>query len=177
MKKLLVLILVLAMASAGWAATVTMRVESGDQKDSYEYSDTITIEVVADFGVGNFSISKVKTDNGGTSSSPALHEDFTISPLNDGDVVNSAGVLIQSVAGSTNGFDLSSGTVLWEFEFHVPDLEHSTYITISSEGVDVSDSYYMTSASSIGDLEIHVTPEPMTIALLGLGGLFLRRRK
>jgi hypothetical protein len=26
-------------------------------------------------------------------------------------------------------------------------------------------------------IEIHVTPEPMTLALLGLGGLFLRRRK
>jgi len=28
-----------------------------------------------------------------------------------------------------------------------------------------------------GALEIHVVPEPITIALLGLGGLFLRRRK
>lgn len=29
----------------------------------------------------------------------------------------------------------------------------------------------------LGDLVIHQIPEPMTIALLGLGGLFLRRRK
>lgn len=31
--------------------------------------------------------------------------------------------------------------------------------------------------SDLGDLVIHQIPEPMTIALLGLGGLFLRRRR
>ncbi len=33
------------------------------------------------------------------------------------------------------------------------------------------------SQGEIGSLVLHVVPEPMTIALLGLGGLFLRRRK
>jgi hypothetical protein len=31
--------------------------------------------------------------------------------------------------------------------------------------------------ADLGDLVIHQVPEPMTIALLGLGGLFLRRRR
>jgi len=174
MKKLLILCLVMAMASAAWAGTVTMRVESGDQKTSYKESDTITIEVVADFDVANFSITKVWGDP--TASSPALHTSFTMTPLNPGVVVNSGGVLIQSVAGSAAS-NISAGQVLWQFEYHVPDVPHSTWLTISSTDVWIDEYYGSDYADSINDLEIHVTPEPMTIALLGLGGLFLRRRK
>ena len=50
------------------------------------------------------------------------------------------------------------------------------YLTIVSEGVN--------SSSSQGDgrgflnsIAVTPVPEPMTVALLGLGGLFLRRRK
>jgi hypothetical protein len=37
-------------------------------------------------------------------------------------------------------------------------------------------SRYMTELS-VSPLHLHVTPEPMTIVILGLGGLFLLRRK
>jgi hypothetical protein len=46
----------------------------------------------------------------------------------------------------------------------------------TSTGAPVGDPYYVTEAH-LGDLIIYQVPEPMTMALLGLGGLFLRRRK
>jgi len=45
-----------------------------------------------------------------------------------------------------------------------------------SGGPYPDDWIFMTEAD-LGDLVIYQVPEPMTIALLGLGGLFLRRRK
>jgi len=53
-----------------------------------------------------------------------------------------------------------------------------------SEYADAPDSLWdppppweLMTEGDLGDLVIHQIPEPMTIALLGLGGLFLRRRK
>lgn len=43
-------------------------------------------------------------------------------------------------------------------------------------GLPYGDDAYATEGD-LGDLVIHQIPEPMTIALLGLGGLFLRRRR
>ncbi len=180
MKKLFVLVLVLAISSMATAASVTLRVESGDVETSYNPSDTITIELVADFYAAYLAVNFFYDSSSGTASSPALHSLFATQP-NPGDLVNSSGLLIQSVkgeiAGGTIPDGVPSGEVLWTFEYHVPDLEYSTYIEFTAVGFNVADAYYMDSVATMPALEIHVIPEPITIALLGLGGLFLRRRK
>ena len=56
-----------------------------------------------------------------------------------------------------------TGTRVWDYFNH-------------TSGAPIGESYYATEAD-LGDLIIHQVPEPMTMALLGLGGLFLRRRK
>ena len=44
-------------------------------------------------------------------------------------------------------------------------------------GIEVEVVLYDSSGTPVDSFIVHQTPEPMTIALLGLGGLFLRRRK
>jgi hypothetical protein len=45
------------------------------------------------------------------------------------------------------------------------------------KGLDVMATLYTSDGEYVDSFIIHQIPEPMTIALLGLGGLFLRRRK
>jgi hypothetical protein len=115
----------------------------------------------------------------------------TINPLfdlmpNAGLVVNSGGVLFTGAkSGIFTYFDppAPAYTVMYSFEFHVPEVQASTEITIYDVaykdykgyiGGDLQQGLVFDDAT---DAVIHVTPEPMTIALLGIGGLFLRRRK
>jgi hypothetical protein len=189
MKKLLVLVMVLALTSVASAWTVWFEVDSADVKDSYEFSDVITINLVADADVHTLQIGAITSDNGGTAQDPlVLNAKFSVLPL-PGTIVNAGDpyVLIELISGSVPfGAPLVlAGEVLYSFDFHVPDLPYSSYITID-DYVDMGhDPPYMTyigfgdwtDTDQIEPVVIHVVPEPTTIALLGLGGLFLLRRR
>ncbi len=177
MKKLLVLVMVLAMAQLSLAGLATLRVAENDVKSDYAPSDMITIELVTDFGVGGLSIDQV-TGSGGTASAPALNTLLNQAPVNPGVIINAGGVLLQAVAGSTDLAvgDIAAGEVLWRFEFHVPDLPPSTIIEIGTLGFFAAAGDFSDMALETNVLAIHIIPEPVTVALLGLGGLLLRRR-
>jgi hypothetical protein len=103
-----------------------------------------------------------------------LNPFFTFLPLG-GIVVNSGGVLSTNISGGSFDFNgLAAGNVLFTFEFEFLGTEDITitdgnlYVDINLGGGGA--------ASEVGDLVL-TAPEPMTVALLGLGGLFLRRRK
>ena len=64
---------------------------------------------------------------------------------------------------------------LWSLEFHVPgDLQPSETIVIEHTAGSYNGVY---PPNVLPTVVLHVIPEPMTIALLGLGGLLLHRRR
>ena len=190
MKKLFVLMIVLAISSMATAATVTLTIIGGatpgdyQGTPSYDPSDTIQIALVISGitgsepwdVIGSMRVDDITSDGGGTASNPGYHAEFDLY----GSVIPGTGTsIIEDVTGSVGATSdgIGNGNIFW-FDFHVPVADYSTIITIDASGMTWKDlwddSFTVTDA---GVLEIHVTPEPMTIALLGIGGLFLRRRK
>ncbi len=160
MKKYLLIltVVVLAFSSIATAASATFRVAADDVKPSYIPSDTITIELVADFYVAFLGIEYIYDSSSGTASSPELHDLFI--PWEPPGIVNSGGTLLEAITGAISGYTITDGVpigeVLLSFEYHFPDVPDSTIIEITASGVTIADAYYMDSVSSIGVLELHV---------------------
>ena len=180
MKKFLVLALVLSMATMANAGIVWQ-----SSATEVHPSDMLTISLVTTNAehVQGLELDAIVDGSSGTAATPlTLNSHFNFADV--GQLVNSGGALIKWVNASdtTVGGDYATGT-LYTFLYHVPTVPASTYITINGSNqtpygdtveIDFSDG---TSIYSTQGLVIHVIPEPMTMSLLGLGGLFLRRRK
>ncbi len=180
MKRLLIFMLVLGMASAANAAIVSFSAEP------YTPGGTITITMHSDEQVVG-AVLAVITDNGfgGTANAPgSWNALFTIA---DGgysglDIGLGAGDLVLAT-GTVNIPNYATGT-LFTYTYTVPlgatgpitftvldypDMGYASYINYMSGGTALTENLAGTSFTSM--------PEPATIALLGLGGLLLRRRK
>lgn len=182
MKKFMVLAMVMGIASfavAGFVATV-QDVEVAE----VQAGDTVKICLVADADVlSGFAANVEIFINGlddvqmvGTPGyiNPGFTNQFSGPGFPGGATDN------ELILGAFGGYNLGSpavvaGSDLFCFTFDVPmDLVFSDEITIdtfSAFGVDSQ-----IDGVAIAPLTLHVVPEPISMSLLGLGGLFLRRR-
>jgi hypothetical protein len=191
-KRLLILMLVLGLTSAASAATAALVVET--PPDEIIPGAVVTISLNADVDVSGFGLRKITDDASpmGTAAAGSLWSGFNFM-LDDGsaNVVNSGNVLFAKAGGDAikgqyfslmgPGAHCPVPSPLYTFTYTVhPSIPWGTIINISvlpNEGTN-------STVAAVGGANIiptgvsfGVAPEPMTIVLLGLGGLFLRRRR
>jgi len=200
-KRLLILILVFGMVSTASAVTVGFRVDTPETvPGGYLPGDMITISLVADFEVEGFGISRITDDV------PTSPVDLTGSYMPAGYgislgywsgfktiidplpyIVNAGNILVDNPAGDAVGASTFGvmgpgspcppATPMLTFNYPITDdaCLAGTTINIGLVGAYVVDTGQIVH-TPVG-CNIPVVPEPMTIVLLGLGGLFLRRRR
>jgi hypothetical protein len=165
MRKILVLFLVLGMASAANATLITV---DGQEGESFEVDVQTTITVVSEDA--SSWLGYIIVEEGGAGS------------LENAVVLDAAGDLgaaaAYTEAGWGTGFELSASmgpagdpaiAAGSQFSFD--------YVGVVGDTATISvfaDPEYTTPIASVN---VTVVPEPMTVILLGLGGLFLRRRR
>jgi len=117
------------------------------------------------------------------------HADFSVWSQSDPLIVDNQ--IAKMSGGVLEGLIKGEATLIWNLIIHC-DGEGEVVVDLTLQDVDSRYSQYVNSSvtpmtpypdweplleGDLGDLVIHQIPEPMTIALLGLGGLFLRRRR
>ena len=195
MKKLLVLVLVLGMASMASAAlqiSVNGNPEPIDSEIILEPSDTVMLDVWTDSmiyagaqGEGDWFLmcdNNLGTISGGAANA-AIQATGNVLAIYDG---KEAGAWViespfDGVGGGVValGAPMMAGDVLYDqILFHCEKLGDTVISLVSGVAIvpDVGDPYV--EVTGVWDeVVIHQIPEPMTMSLLGLGGLALLRRR
>ncbi|MHC4069562.1 MAG: PEP-CTERM sorting domain-containing protein [Planctomycetota bacterium] len=181
MKKLLALVLVLAMASWASAGLVTY----SPSATTIQGAETVTVTVTASGfnldGLADIVLidTLVTTLTGDTGvfviSNLAAHSAWDFAAGTNVTIADTDLQVTPPASVSSTG-----PTTLFTFDVALTGGEmNGDYLTMSATGVtSVVASDFVTFTSNLTTASGTITvPEPMTIALLGLGGLFLRRRR
>ncbi|HUT30830.1 MAG TPA: PEP-CTERM sorting domain-containing protein [Sedimentisphaerales bacterium] len=187
MKKLLVLLIVLAVASLGQAAIMDLQISSlnGDPIDPVKditigESDWVNLDIVyIPDGAGNLQSldTVVSVDGLGTLDVSALtwayNEGFNRT------IEYTPGESYNISSGSFNG--IGPGLIIDHILVHCDSGDPLNDVLVALAPDTASGgTIYLTGApfdGTWGSVVIHQVPEPMTVALLGLGGLALLRRR
>jgi len=192
MKKVLGLVLLLALASTSFGAVAQFTTPILEVHPS----DIIRISIVADFDAKALGIRQINDGVPGTTALPTgeagvggVNSLFTLAPQAGAQyLVNMDHVLFRNTAGNAIGGSLISGSVpagqeLAWFTYHVPQVPFSTLILIEPVAVGTTAAGIpgVTNTANVKTtltgVTLHVVPEPMTLSLLALGGLALLRRR
>ena len=168
MKKLLILMLVLGFASSASALLVTLEpVNPGTMPG------TLTVNVVSDSAElpYTYAVEITNTTNANFVSAPtATAAAGTDSALTDYADALGAGTYtyLLETADMSDPFDSVQPGVQWTFDIDITATPPGAMLLLLDADADLAE---------VGSYELTGVPEPMTIALLGLGGLFLLRRR
>jgi hypothetical protein len=184
MKKLLILMLVLGMAS--WAnATLSPALSLVDTTGSspYDVDDVVSLKVVLNTGyeIDAYDLELTHTDTA------ALDGEFggSVTQMSGGFAPSSSlGVDLITASDMFFSNQVGAGDILWGFDITLSKVDGNNMV-ITLAGGGAGGRYKATGGAwvnySAGEvlatLDLPTVPEPITIALLGLGGLFLYRRK
>jgi len=174
MKRLLVLLMVLGLAASA-QAQLSLSVNGSEAPDeiTLSVSDTIMIDVTSG-DLTQWSGYLELVDWGNWDPVPGWQAPLQGEWVGGMNIYAAAGELAVARAneqGYTGTWFLNAGGLTiaagkqFDIEYHCKD------------ATDVSITLYASDWSTVIDRMKIVQPEPMTIALLGLGGLFLRRRR
>jgi hypothetical protein len=191
MKRLIVFVLVLAMASVGWASNVKISGPSTAMP-----GDTISLSIVTLTGFTAYEVALGKISVNGAGGHVTHNIDgsqpiatFHAKLVTIPDVgyiasyyeMGSDGEIVYVYASVDAGQSIAGPATLYTWSYTVSSsasgtitISHDPTFDTSFKGVRAqgASDYY-----SPDSLDIDIIPEPMTILLLGLGSLFLRRRR
>ena len=207
MKKFLVLLLVLGLASAASAAVcsvVTTEHEDTNSNGLVDPSEIVWIKIVStvpldaysfdlhvtgpgtllDYGVDDlesYPQPKNRQGNNYGGNTWFIYEDTQspAQPILPGTdyIIPNIGTLSDAYNSSTQGENFVAGDLVWALAIHCDG--PGDVIVNLTPGVRGSTGYgdITYGDDDFGDITIHQVPEPMTLGLLGLGGLALLRRR
>lgn len=192
MKKFLIVMLVLALTSMANAAVLELLV--GGSSTVADGAGTVTVDLVSP----DITVSAIGGAGAGdldiiASSGLAIPTVGTFGAVSSligfmqpaGFALNVGAIVGPDIIGISGGADAGKeaglGDVLYSFTINIPGGSVGETLTPFMGGTDyvmsLTTSPMFWAGSSLTLNPLTVVPEPMTIALLGLGGLFLRRRK
>jgi len=167
MKKLLIFMLVLGLASA---ANATLSMDISGSVDVV-LGDTLVVSISSDDTVGWLGYIIVEETGDG-----ALSNGYSTS--NAG---SSSLIIWYSEVGWGDGYEMTTMSITGDV---VAGIQH--VVSYATSGLNIGDTARISlwddrigygTGDEQGTADITIIPEPMTVLLLGLGGLFLRRRK
>jgi len=167
MKKIIALCLLLAVSVSFGAVSWTIEVNGSgwDGMSSINLGDVVTVGFMDDAALnGGFTNFVANVSNGAYNAgslawtqSPMFASNFSAAAAGTGFNVNIT---------ATMGFGVAAGEK-FSFAFTADQMGLTTISSSGAYGTGVLPA----------DVTMNVVPEPMTMALLGLGGLFIRRRR
>ena len=195
MKKLLTIVLVLALAQIAFGGSAIL---TSGGKSALELGPTgdvtvgqvITVDMTSDSELTGLKyVDFVPSDTCEEDGKPTIAVGAWTACMNPAtanngtligqDIIDAAAAMTLGWSLGTGGKGVATGTVLYSFSATVngygridpayqnpPDLYYD-------KNNPAGTSFYM----GLGNAGLEIVPEPMTIALLGLGGLFLLRRR
>jgi len=180
MKKLLVLMLVLGMASMANATIMNLTLYSADDYTLVAPGTVITVTLTTDQTVKSFgdsSTSGFDMTASGTNTATIGSGGWQVGNLGaSDDGTEAGGDIIGAYMLVEMGYEYAAGTILYSFSATINEDGHIGMANVACQDPvgGMPPPWY--TIGTITGLDVTV-PEPMTIALLGLGGLFLRRRR